>query len=333
MKICIFGAGAIGGLLGVKLARSGHDISFVARGAHLDALRRNGATLLTDGHTLTVQAACSDKPAELGAQELVILATKATAASDAARAIAPLLGPNTAIVTAMNGVPFWYFHKLPGKWAELRVASVDPDGAQWDGIGPDRAIGCVVYAAGEIAAPGVIRHTSGKRFILGEIDGSTTPRIGRIAEALAAAGFDAPVSANIRAEIWGKLWGNLSFNPVSILTHATLDVLATDANSRPALRTMMEEAAEVARRLGVNLPMSVDARIEMAARVGPHKTSMLQDLERGRPMEIDALLGAVVEMARLVGAATPMCDTILGLVRQRARVAAASAGNGPAATR
>jgi 2-dehydropantoate 2-reductase len=328
MKICIFGAGAIGGLLGVKLARSGHDVSFVARGAHLEALRRNGATLLTDGHTLTVQAACSDRPADLGPQDLVILATKATAASDAARALGPLLGRGTAIVTAMNGVPFWYFHKLPGKWAELRVTSVDPDGAQWDGIGPDRAIGCVVYAAGEIASPGVIRHISGKRFILGEIDGAATPRIRRIAEAFAAAGFDPPVSADIRAEIWRKLWGNLSFNPVSVLTHATLDVLATDADSRPALRAMMEEAAEVARRLGVTLAMSVDARIEMAAQVGAHKTSMLQDLERGRPMEIDALLGAVVEMARLVGVATPMCDTILGLVRQRARVAAAAATTG-----
>jgi 2-dehydropantoate 2-reductase len=333
MKICIFGAGAIGGLLGVKLARSGHDISFVARGAHLDALRRHGATLLTNGHKLTVQVACSDKPADLGQQDVVILATKATAASEAARAVSPLLGRDTAIVTAMNGVPFWYFHKLPGKWADLRVASVDPDGAQWDGIGPDRAIGCVVYAAGEIEAPGVIRHISGKRFILGEIDGTTTPRISRIAEVLTAAGFDAPVSGNIRAEIWGKLWGNLSFNPVSALTHATLDVLATDANSRPALRAMMEEAAEVARRLGINLPMSVDTRIEMASKVGAHKTSMLQDLERGRPLEIDALLGAVVEMARLVGAATPMCDTILGLVRQRARVAAAAAENGPSATR
>jgi 2-dehydropantoate 2-reductase len=330
MKICIFGAGAIGGLLGVKLARSGHDVSFVARGAHLDALRKNGATLLTDGQRQTVQVTCSDKPAELGAQDFVILATKATAASDAARAMAPLLGPATAIVTAMNGVPFWYFHKLPGKWAELRVESVDPDGAQWNGIGPDRAIGCVVYAAGEIAAPGVIRHISGTRFILGEIDGAITPRLSRIAEAFVAAGFDAPVSADIRAEIWGKLLGNLSFNPVSVLTHATLDVLATDANSRPALRTMMEEAAEVARRLGVNLPMNVDTRIEMASRVGAHKTSMLQDLERGRPLEVDALLGAVVEMARLVGAPTPMCDTILGLVRQRARVAASAAAREPA---
>ena len=321
MKLCIFGAGAIGGLLGVKLARAGHDVSFVARGAHLDALRKNGATLLTGGHKLNVQVACSDKPADLGPQDAVILAVKATAASDAARTMAPLLGADTAVVTAMNGVPFWYFAGLPGKWSDLRLASVDPDGVQWDLIDPARAIGCVVYAAGEIEQPGVIRHTSGVRFVLGELSGATTPRIRRIADAFAQAGFDAPVSANIRADVWSKLWGNLSFNPVSVLTHATLDVLATDADSRPALRAMMEESAEVAKRLGVAMPISVDARIEMAAKVGAHKSSMLQDLERGRPLEVDALLGAVVEMARLVGVATPMCDTILGLVQQRARIA------------
>ena len=322
MKLCIFGAGAMGGLLGVKLARAGHDVSFVARGAHLEALRKSGATLLTGGNKLNVQVACSDKPAELGQQDVVILAVKATAASDAARAIGPLLGADTAVVTAMNGIPFWYFAGLPGRWSDLRVASVDPDGAQWDLIGPARAIGCVIYAAGEIVSPGVIRHTSGTRFVLGEIDGSTSPRVRRLADAFAAAGFDAPVSPDIRAELWSKLWGNLSFNPVSVLTHGTLDVLATDVDSRPALRAMMEESEKVANRLGVTMPMSIDARIEVAAKVGAHKSSMLQDLERGRPLEIDALLGAVVEMARLVGVATPMCDTILGLVRQRARVAA-----------
>jgi 2-dehydropantoate 2-reductase len=325
MKLCIFGAGAIGGLLGVKLAHAGHDVSFVARGAHLEAFRKNGATLLTGGEKLNVRVACSDRPADLGPQDAVILAVKATAASDAARAILPLLGEETTVVTAMNGVPFWYFAGLPGKWSDLRVASVDPDGAQWDLIGPARAIGCVVYAAGEIAGPGVIRHTSGTRFVVGELSGATTSRIRRLADALTEAGFDAPVSANIRAEVWTKLWGNLSFNPVSVLTYATLDVLATEPDSRPALRAMMEESAEVAKRLGIAMPMGVDARIEMAKRVGAHKSSMLQDLERGRPLEIDALLGAVVEMARLVGVATPMCDTILGLVRQRARVAAREA--------
>jgi 2-dehydropantoate 2-reductase len=322
MKLCIFGAGAMGGLLGVKLARAGHHVSFVARGAHLDALRKNGATLLTGGEKLNVHVVCSNDPAELGGQDAVVLAVKATAASDAARAIGPLLRDDTAVVTAMNGVPFWYFAGLPGRWADLRVASVDPDGAQWDLIGPERAIGCVIYAAGEIVSPGVIRHTSGTRFVLGELDGGTSARVRCLADAFAAAGFDAPVSANIRAEVWSKLWGNLSFNPVSVLTHATLDVLATDVDSRPALRAMMEESEKVANRLGIAMPMSIDARIEVAAKVGAHKSSMLQDLERGRPLEIDALLGAVVEMARLVGVATPMCDTILGLVRQRARVAA-----------
>jgi 2-dehydropantoate 2-reductase len=326
MKLCIFGAGAMGGLLAVKLARAGHDVSVVARGAHLEAIRRDGLTLLSGGETLNARVACSDRPADLGPQDVVILAVKATAASDAARTIGPLLGENTAVVTAMNGVPFWYFAGLPERWGDLRVSSVDPDGAQWDLIGPSRAIGCVVYAAGEIAAPGMIRHTFSLRFVLGEPSGAMTPRIRGLADALTTAGFDAPVTPDIRTELWTKLWGNLSFNPVSVLTHATLDVLATDSDSRPTLRAMMEESAQVARRLGVTLPMSVDARIEMAKSVGAHKSSMLQDLERGRPLEIDALLGAVVEMARLVGVATPMCDTILGLVRQRARVAARAAG-------
>ena len=198
MKLCIFGAGAIGGLLGVKLARAGHDVSFVARGAHLEAFRKNGATLLTGGHKLNVQVACSDKPADLGPQDVVILAVKATGASDAARAIGPLLKDDTAVVIAMNGVPFWYFAGLPGRWSDLRLASVDPDGVQWDLIGPARAIGCVVYAAGEIAGPGVIHHTSGVKFTLGEIDGSTSARLRRVADAFIAAGFDAPISPSIR---------------------------------------------------------------------------------------------------------------------------------------
>ncbi len=325
MKICIFGVGAMGGLLGVKLAAAGHDVSFVARGAHLEAMRGKGATLLSEGRSIAARPACSDRPDDLGPQEAVILAVKATAASDAARAMRPLLGPDTMVVTAMNGVPFWYFYKLPGPWTDHRLTSIDPDGAQWDGIGPGRAIGCVVYAAGEVEAPGVIRHLSGNRFIVGEIDGSESTRVRRLAEALEGAEFDAPVSRDIRKDLWGKLWGNLSFNPVSVLTGATLDVLASDPDSQAPIRAMMLEAQAVAQQLGVTFAMDVDRRIAMAAEVGAHKTSMLQDLERGRPMEIDGLLGAVVEMARLVGVATPMCDTILGLVRQRARVAAAAA--------
>lgn len=325
MKICIYGAGAIGGLLGVKLAAAGHDVSFIARGAHLEAMRSKGATLLSEGRTITARPVCTDRPEELGPQEAVILAVKTTAASDAARAIRPLLGPDTMVVTAMNGVPFWYFYKLPGPWTDRRLTSIDPDGTQWDGIGPGRVIGCVVYAAGEVEAPGVIRHLSGTRFVVGEIDGSESPRVRRLAEALGSAGFDAPVSRDIRKDLWGKLWGNLSFNPVSVLTGATLDVLARDPDSQAPIRAMMLEAQAVANRLGITFAMDVDRRIAMAAEVGAHKTSMLQDLERGRPMEIDALLGAVVEMARLVGVATPMCDTILGLVRQRARVAATTA--------
>lgn len=323
MKLCIFGAGAVGGVLGVRLAHAGMDVSVVARGPHLDAIRRNGLALHSGGKRLEARVRSSDQPATLGPQDIVILAVKAPAAPAAARAMAPLLGPETAVVTAMNGIPYWYFWHLHGPWRDHRLRSVDPNGEQWDAIAPRRAIGCVVYCAGTIEAPGVIRHLSGERFIVGEPTGDTSERVRRLSDALAAAGLDAPVSGDIRKDIWVKLWGNLSFNPVSVLTHATLDVLATDADSCAAIRPMMAESREVARRLGVEIPMEIDERIAMAAKVGAHKTSMLQDLERGQPLEIEALLGAVGEMGRLAGVETPICDLILGLVRQRARTAAA----------
>jgi 2-dehydropantoate 2-reductase len=323
MKLCIFGAGAVGGLLGVRLANAGADVSLVARGAHLDALRRNGATLLVGNERIEARIRCSDRPAELGVQDVVILAVKAPAAPAAARAMAPLLGPETAVVTAMNGIPYWYFWHLAGPWRDHRLRSVDPHGEQWDAIAPRRAIGCVVYAAGAIEAPGIIRHLSGQRFIVGEPNGSTSPRVQRLSDALTAAGLDAPVSTDIRKDIWIKLWGNLSFNPVSVLTHATLDVLAIESDSQAAIRPMMAESRDVAHRLGVEMPLAIEARIAMAAKVGAHKTSMLQDLQRGQKLEIDALLGVVVEMGRLVGVATPICELILGLVRQRARSASA----------
>lgn len=325
MRICIFGAGAIGGLLGVRLALAGHDVSFLARGEHLAAIRAKGATLVSNGEVVTVHPPASDRPADLGPQDVVILAVKATAAATAAKTAAPLLGPETAVVTAMNGIPYWYFYRLPGRFENHRLASVDPDGAQWDGLPPARAVGCVVYAAGAIEAPGVIRHISGSRFVLGEPDGSDSARVRRIADAFTTAGFDAPVSRDIRTAIWIKLWGNLSFNPVSVLTGGTLDVLATDDDSRRVIAAMMEESRAVAHRLGIDMGMDVETRLRMAAQVGAHKTSMLQDFERGRPLELDALLGAVVEMARLVGVATPMCEAVLGLARQRARLAAGPA--------
>jgi 2-dehydropantoate 2-reductase len=233
----------------------------------------------------------------------------------------PLIGPETTIVSGVNGVPWWYFHKIGGPLEGTRLQSVDPGDAQWRGFGPDRVLGCVVYPAAEVEEPGVIRHIEGNRFSLGEPDGSKSDRAERLSAALTAAGLKAPVRPRIRDEIWVKLWGNLSFNPISALTHATLDVLCTDPGTRGVARAMMLEAQTIAEALGVRFPIDVDRRIEGGADVGAHRTSMLQDLDAGRPMEIDALVGAVQELGRLTGTATPAINTVLALVRLRARVA------------
>jgi 2-dehydropantoate 2-reductase len=223
----------------------------------------------------------------------------------------PLLGPDTAVVTATNGIPYWYFHRHGGAWEGHRLESVDPGGRQWDGLGPERAIGCIVYPASEVVEPGVIRHVYGDRFPLGEPSGAATERVRRLSAAFEAAGLKAPVLDSIRDEIWLKLWGNLCFNPISALTHATLDVIVGDPGTRAVARAMMLEAQTIAERLGVRFRVDVERRIDGAGRVGAHKTSMLQDLERGRPMEIDALVTVVQELGRLVGVATPTLDVVL----------------------
>jgi 2-dehydropantoate 2-reductase len=233
----------------------------------------------------------------------------------------PLLGPQTAIVTGINGVPYWYFHGLEGPYRDRPVESVDPGGKLWETLHPSRAIGAVLYPAAEVVEPGVIEHTYGDRITLGEPDGSKSPRVEALSKLLIRAGLKAPVRPRIRDELWVKLWGNLAFNPLSALTGATLDTLATRGDLRTVARTMMVEAQTVAETLGVRFPIDVDKRIQGAAEVGAHKTSMLQDLERGRPMEIDALLGAVVELGQLVGKPMPACELVLTLVRERARQA------------
>jgi 2-dehydropantoate 2-reductase len=233
----------------------------------------------------------------------------------------PLLGPDTAVVTAMNGIPWWYFWNQDGAWKDRQLASIDPGGRLWRAIPPARCIGCVVYPAAEIVEPGVVRHGYGNRFMLGEPGGESSKRVEALAKALSEAGFKAPVRAKIRDDIWLKLWGNLSFNPVSALTQGTLAGMANDPAVRAVVRAMMVEAEKVARALGVDLPVDVDTRIGWARDVGEHKTSMLQDLEQGRPMEIDALTGVVAEMGDLVGIETPTIDAVLGLVRHRARLA------------
>jgi 2-dehydropantoate 2-reductase len=317
----VFGAGAIGGYLGAELSRAGLDVTLIARGAHLAAMRRNGLKLRIAGEERLAWPRVTDDPAEAGPQDYVLVAVKAPSAPGASAAMVPLLGPETAVVTAMNGVPWWYFYELAGAWENRRLESVDPGGVQWDTIGPERAIGCVVYPACEVVEPGVILHVDGDRFLLGEPDGSRSERILRLSEALIAAGLRAPVRPKIRDDIWLKLWGNLSFNPISALTLAMLDRIATDPDTVAVVRAMMLEARAIGERLGVRFTLDVDHRIAGAAGIGAHRTSMLQDLERGRQMEIDALVTAVQEMGRMVGVATPIIDTVLGLVRQRARIA------------
>jgi 2-dehydropantoate 2-reductase len=250
----------------------------------------------------------------------VILTLKAHSVPGALSGIQPLLGPETAVVWAVNGVPWWYFYRLKGPWENHRLISLDPDGAQWEGIGPNRIIGCVVYPAAEVVQPGVVRHVEGNRFTLGEPDNTKTERVQRLAKALIAAGMRAPIR-NIRDEIWVKLWGNLCFNPISALTLATLDTVAEDPGTKKVARAMMTEAQAIGEALGVRFSVGLEQRIAGAAAVGPHRTSMLQDLERGRPMEIDALVTAVREMGDLAGVPTPTIDTVLALIQQRAREA------------
>ena len=322
MKICIFGAGAIGGYMAVKLVQAGADVSLVARGPHLAAMRDNGLTLIEeDGQETTVAVRASDDPAELGVQDYVIVTLKAHSVPPVVARMQPLIGPNTTIVSGVNGVPWWYFHGLEGPYQGTRLASVDPGDAQWNGFGPNRVLGCVVYPAAEVIRPGVIKHIEGNRFSLGEPDGSKSDRATALSQALAAAGLKAPVRPRIRDEIWVKLWGNLSFNPISALTHATLDVLCTDPGTRAVARGMMVEAQEIAEKLGVKFPIDVDRRIDGGAAVGAHRTSMWQDLDAGRPMEIDALVSAVQELGRLTNTPTPTIDTVLALVQLRAKTA------------
>jgi 2-dehydropantoate 2-reductase len=327
MKICVFGAGAIGGYMGVKLAQAGAEVSLVARGPHLAAMQENGLTLIEeDGAPQTVKVNASDNPADLGPQDYVIVTLKAHSVPAVVPHMQPLIGENTTIVSGVNGVPWWYFHKIGTDLEGTRLQSVDPGNAQWDGFGPDRVLGCVVYPAAEVPEPGVIKHIEGNRFSLGEPDGSKSERATALSQALSAAGLKAPVRPRLRDEIWVKLWGNLSFNPISALTHATLDVLCTDAGTRDVARNMMMEAQTIAEKLGVKFPIDVERRIDGGAAVGAHRTSMLQDLDQGRPMEIDALVGSVQELGRVTDTPTPTIDTVLALTKLRARTSGLYSG-------
>jgi len=322
MKLCIFGAGAIGGLMAAKLSAKGDvEVTVIARGPHLEAMQAKGLALRSEGAEAVIPVRAVASATEAGKQDYVVVTLKAHSLPGAAKQMQPLLGPETAVVSAVNGIPWWYFHKLPGPFEGHRVESVDPDGVVSALLPPERAIGCIIYPAAEVPEPGVIEHTYGDRFTLGEPDGQKTTRVSALSEALIAAGFKAPVRPKIRDELWVKLWGNMAFNPISALTTVTLDVLIADDGQRGVARAMMLEGQAVAEKLGVRFAIDVDKRIAGGAEVGAHKTSMLQDLERGRPMEIDALLGAVVELAELVGVEVPICRTVLALVRARGRAA------------
>lgn len=320
MKLCVFGAGAIGGYLAVRLANAGEEVSVVARGPHLAAIKEHGLRLRIDGEEERAEVRATDDASELGPQDYVVVTLKAHSVPGVVDAMSPLFGPDTCFVTAMNGVPYWYFHGLEG-FEGRRVEAVDPGGKVSEAIPPEKALGCVVYPACEVPEPGVVEHMSGDRFTLGEPDGSKSERAQALSKALIGAGFKAPVRPRIRDEIWVKLWGNLAFNPLSALTHQTLDVLSTQEDLRAVARAMMVEGQAVAEALGVRFSIDVDKRIEGAAKVGEHKTSMLQDLERGRPMEIDALVAAVSELGDAADVPTPTIDLVLALVRARAAAA------------
>jgi 2-dehydropantoate 2-reductase len=315
MKVCVIGVGAIGGLLAAKLARAGEDVSVVARGAHLAAIASSGLTLIEEGAQTVAKVKASDRIADFGEQDLIILGMKAHQVAAVVGDLPAIMGPRTAVLTAQNGIPWWYFFKHGGPHEGARLESVDPGGVIADHLPIDRVLASVVYPAAEIERPGVIRHIEGNRFSLAEIDGSKSERILRVSEAFTRAGFKAPVVGDVRAEIWTKLWGNLSFNPISALTHATLVDICEFAPTRALAANMMREAQAIGEALGVRFRISLEQRIAGAESVGAHKTSMLQDIEAGRAIEADALLGSVIELGVLVGVATPRLDAIYAAVK------------------
>lgn len=328
MKYAVVGAGAIGGYLGAKLALAGEDVTFIARNRNLAAINSQGMQLLMpDGSTQHASAVRAvEDPAHAGVQDVVLLTTKAHQVRELLPGLRSLFGPQTVVVTMINGIPWWYFQKLGGVYDGQRLVSVDPDGALATGIEIDRIIGSIVYPAAELVQPGVVKVVEGNRFTLGELDNQRTPRIEALSKSLIAAGFKAPVSRDIRSEIWVKLWGNLTFNPVSALSHATLEDICTFPLTRDLASRMMTEAQVVAEKLGVEFKVSLGQRIAGAQAVGAHKTSMLQDVEQGRALELEALVGSVVELARITDTPTPTIDAIYAVTALLAKSLRTQAG-------
>ena len=319
MKICIFGAGAVGGVIGGMLARAGHEVSLVARGAQLEAIRRNDLNVIDGEERFTVEVRASDDPADLGPQEHVIVAVKAPALPSVAKAIAPLLGPDTSVVTAMNGIPWWFFDGFPTGGPKIEMPALDPDGAIARSIPTDRVIGCVVHMGAAVPEAGTVRRMGGGLLILGEAAGPVSPRVTAFSEAFSATPLEVRVTDALRQEIWLKLLGNFNFAPISALTGATNGRIGTDAGLRALCAAMFEEAAEAGRRLGLDPGMTADERTDLGAALGDFRTSMLQDFEKGRRPEIDAIVGAVAALGPATGVAMPVTEAMLALLAAKAR--------------
>ncbi len=315
MKICVVGAGAIGGFMGARLAQKNHEVSLIARGPHLAAIRQNGLKLIQDGEEIVAKnVIATDDIDDLGVQDIVLLALKSHQIASVLDKLPNLLGPDSVMVTLQNGVPWWYFQKLSGEYQNRTVETVDPGGVLANGIDPNCLLGCIAYPAAIISEPGVISHVEGTRFPVGELDGSSSARANKVSEVLIEAGFKSPVLDDIRSEIWLKLWGNLTFNPISAMTHSTLEAICQFPLSRTLAATMMTEAKDVAEKLGASFRVTLERRIEGAEKVGKHKTSMLQDVEAGKPLEIDGMLGVVIELARITGTEIPTLKAVYACV-------------------
>ncbi|MER5475704.1 2-dehydropantoate 2-reductase [Streptomyces sp. NPDC002734] len=313
MRVAVLGAGAIGAYVGAALHRAGVEVHLIARGAHLEALRRDGVRVLSPRGDFTARPPATDDPAEVGPVDHVFLGLKANAYASCGPLLKPLLKPGTAVVAAQNGIPWWYFHRHGGPHDGRRLRSVDPGGAVSEVIAPERAVGCVVYAATELAAPGVVRHIEGTRFSIGEPDRSVSARCTAFSEAMVAGGLKCPVEPDLRQDIWVKLLGNATFNPISALTRATMREMCVHHGTRRVVTAMMRETLAVARALGCTVGVTVERRLAGAERVGDHRTSTLQDLERGRPLELDVLLTALLELAEITGVDTPTLRTVHAL--------------------
>lgn len=318
MKICVIGGGgAIGGYLAARLARAGNQLTVVARGKTLEAIQKNGITLFMEDEPRPIVARVTavEKIRDAGTPDVVILAVKAHQIEPIVDDLASIVGPETVVIPMQNGIPWWYFQKLPGQFEDLPVETVDAGGQIMKKINPRNVIGCVVYPATYAESPGVIRHVEGNRFPLGELDGSQSERIQKISQVMADAGFKSPILEDIRSEIWLKLWGNMTFNPISALTHEHLEGICKNPLTKDLARCMMQEAQTIAEKLGVVFRVDIERRISGAEKVGKHKTSMLQDLEAGNSLEIDALLGSVIELGHITKTPMPCLSTVFALTK------------------